>query len=150
MAEAIARVLSESGRRAVIIAAAGNFGDSSAVWPAALDGVEAVAGCTAYLTPSAWSCYGPHVRFSTVAEGIRAGYVPGRESPVFGSPPHYFERDPWVVWSGTSFAAPQIAGAVARISFEQGLEARAAVDRLDEFGKSIMGFGKAVRILQGL
>jgi hypothetical protein len=150
MADAIATVQRESGGRTVIIAAAGNYGDAFPVWPAALPGVEAVAGLTAYLVPSAWSSYGPHVRFSTVGEGIRSTYVPGTESPVFDPSPDHFGPDPWAMWSGTSFAAPQIAGAVARISYEEGTEPRAAVDKLDEYGRPVGGFGKAMRILQGI
>ena len=120
------------------------------MWPAALPGVEAVAGLTAYLTPSAWSSYGPDVRFSTVGEGIRSTFVTGTESPVFDPSPDVFGDDAWAMWSGTSFAAPQIAGAVARISYEEGLAPRAAVDKLDAYGKPIAGFGKAMRVLKGL
>jgi hypothetical protein len=148
-ADAVATVVRESGGRTVIVAAAGNYGDRSKVWPAALDGVEAVGGLTAYLTPSTWSSYGD-VRFSTVGEGIRSTYVTGVESPVFDPAPDEFGPDAWAIWSGTSFAAPQIAGAVARISYEEGMEPRAAVDKLDAYGKEIPGFGKAMRILQGL
>jgi thermitase len=149
-AEAVETVRRESGGATVIVAAAGNFGDRTRVWPAALPGVEAVAGLTAYLTPTAWSSYGPDVRFSTVGEGIRSTYVPGTESPVFDPAPDVFGDNAWAMWSGTSFAAPQVAGAVARISYEEGREPRAAVDRLDEYGKPIDGFGKAMRILRGL
>ncbi|GGL04064.1 S8 family peptidase [Mangrovihabitans endophyticus] len=149
-AEAIAAVQRESAGATVIIAAAGNNGDRAPVWPAALPGVEAVAGLTAYLTPSAWSSYGPDVRFSTVGEGIRSLFVTGVESPVFDPVPDVFGPDAWAMWSGTSFAAPQIAGAVARICYEEDREPRAAVDRLDEFGKPIEGFGKAMRVLRGL
>jgi len=149
-AEAVATVRRESGGATVIVAAAGNYGDDTRVWPAALPGVEAVAGLTAYLSPSAWSSYGPDVRFATVGEGIRSTFVPGVESPVFDPDPDVFGENPWAMWSGTSFAAPQIAGAVARISYEEGLEPRAAVDKLDEYGKPIDGFGKAMRVLRGL
>ena len=104
---------------------------------------------TAYLTPAAWSNYGD-VQFSTVAEGIHSTYVKGTESPVFDPAPDEFPADAWAVWSGTSFAAPQIAGAVARISYEEGIDARAAVEKLADYGKEIVGFGKAMRILKGI
>jgi subtilisin family serine protease len=149
-AEAIATVLGESGNQTVIVAAAGNYGDHTKVWPAALPGVESVAGLTNNLMPSTWSNFGAGIRFSTVAEGIRSTYVPGAESPVFDTAPDEFGAGAWAVWSGTSFAAPQVAGAVARISYEEGMAPRAAADKLDAFGKPIDGFGKAMRILQGL
>ena len=85
-----------------------------------------------------------------MAEGIRSTYVPGVESPIFDLAPDTFGADAWALWSGTSFAAPQIAGAVARISYEEGVAPRAAVDKLDQYGKGVDGFGKAMRILQGL
>jgi thermitase len=149
IAEALATVRRDSAGATVVVAAAGNYGDRSTVWPAAFDGVEAVAGLTAYLTPAPWSSYGD-VRFSTVAEGIRSTYVSGTESPVFDPQPDEFGADAWALWSGTSFAAPQIAGAVARMSYEEGIEPRAAVDKLDAYGKEIVGYGKAMRILQGI
>jgi subtilisin family serine protease len=153
-AAAVATVLADTGSATVIVASAGNFGDASTVFPAALPGVHAVAGLTAHLAPAAWSCYGDGIDFSTVAEGIRSNYVTGRESPVFDPSPDSFPQIgndvPWAMWSGTSFAAPQIAGAVARISYEEGLAPRAAVEKLAEYGKEIAGFGRAMRILKGI
>jgi hypothetical protein len=52
------------------------------------------------------------------------------------------------VWTGTSFAAPQIAGAVARLC-QDGLEPRAALDELLRRGRPIKDFGAAVEILPG-
>ena len=128
----------------------GAFGEAGAVFPGAIDGVHAVAGLTAFMTPADWSSSGDHVRFSTVGEGIRSTYVPGTESPVFDPQPDTFGDDPWAMWSGTSFAAPQIAGAVARISYEQGITPAEAVAKLYEYGRPIGGFGRAMRILQGI
>ena len=154
IADAVATVQAESGGETVIVAAAGNFGDRSVVYPAALPGVEAVAGLTAHLTPAGWSSYGDAVAFSTVAEGVRSTYVSGRESPVFDPAPDTFpiagSDEPWALWTGTSFAAPQIAGAVARISYVEGIAPREAVRKLAEYGKPINGFGKAMRILKGI
>jgi subtilisin family serine protease len=149
-AAAVATVLAESGGATVIVAAAGNLGDESAVFPAALPGVQAVAGLTAHLAPAEWSCYGADIAFSTVAEGIRSTYVTGTESPVFDPAPDEFDGDAWAVWSGTSFAAPQIAGAVARISYDENIGVRAAMDKLAAYGKPIAGYGKAMRILKGI
>lgn len=150
MAAAVATVMQESDGQTVIVAAAGNFGDESDVWPACLPDVVAVGGLTSSLDPTDWSSRGAHVRLSTVGEGIRSTYVPGTESPVFDPQPDQFGPDPWALWSGTSFSAPQIAGAVARISYESGVEPRAAVEILEEYGEPVKGFGKAMRILQGL
>jgi hypothetical protein len=150
MATAVWDIRRKSGDDVVIVAAAGNYGDKSRCWPAALDGVEAVAGLTAQLAPASWSSCGEHIRFSTVAEGIRSTFVTGRESPVFDPEPEEFPQDAWALWSGTSFATPQIAGAVARICHELTLNPRQAVDKLHERGRPIAGFGKAMRILEGI
>jgi len=151
MQAAVQTVKEESGGATVIVAAAGNYGDESKVYPAALEGVEAVAGLTAYLTATNWSSFGPDVRFSAVGEGIHSVFPQGVESPVFDPEPDTFGPNAAAIWSGTSFAAPQIAGAIARIVAEQpGTTARDAVDLLDERGKAIAGFGKAMRILQGI
>jgi hypothetical protein len=150
MATAVADVRRQSNGDVVIVAAAGNFGDRFPCWPAGLDGVEAVAGLTAHLTPARWSSHGDHIRFSTVAEGIRSTFVTGLEAPVFDREPEEFPEDAWALWSGTSFAAPQIAGAVARICQEVGLSPREAVDKLHERGRPITRFGRAMRILEGI
>jgi subtilisin family serine protease len=155
MQDAIATVHREAGKdekgrnKKVIVAAAGNYAAAGPVWPASIEGVEAVAGLTAYLTPAAWSSFGK-VRFSTVAEGIHSVFPAGTESPLFDPQPDTFGPNAGAIWSGTSFAAPQIAGAIARIVAEQDIEPRDAVDLLDARGKEIPGFGKAMRILQGL
>jgi hypothetical protein len=149
MTAAIRQIHDETGGEAVIVAAAGNFGDSAPCWPAALDGVEAVAGLTAQLTPAPWSSYGPAVAFSAVAEGIRSTFPTGNESPVFDAEPESFGPDAWALWSGTSFAAPQVAGAIARICQEHGCAPRKAVELLADRGKDIAGYGKAMRILEG-
>jgi subtilisin family serine protease len=149
-AAAVATVLSRPETAPVIIAAAGNYGDQSTVYPAALPGVHAVAGLTAFLTPAPWSSYGSDVAFSAVAEGIRSTYVQGTESPVFDPSPDVFSGPAWAVWSGTSFAAPQVAGAIARISQEENISVRDGAQRLADFGKEIPGYGKAMRILKGI
>jgi hypothetical protein len=150
MAAALADIRRRSGDKVVIVAAAGNFGDHFPCWPAGLDGVEAVAGLTADLAPARWSSHGNHVRFSTVAEGIRSTFVTGREAPVFDREPEEFPQDAWALWSGTSFAAPQIAGAVVRICQEIGMSPRQAVDKLHERGKPISCYGRGMQILEGV
>jgi subtilisin family serine protease len=152
MQQAVDTVRTESGGATVIVAAAGNYGDASTVFPAALTGVEAVAGLTAELGPNDWSSQGTHVRFSTVGEGIHSVYPQGVESPVFDPEPDTFGPNAAALWSGTSFAAPQIAGAIARIASELGMSPREAVDELDNRGLDLRidGYGKAMLILQGI
>jgi hypothetical protein len=152
LAAAVRSIKEQYGDEVVIVAAAGNYGDWAPCWPAALDGVEAVAGLTADLEATRWSSRGSHVRFSTVAEGIRSTFVTGKESPDFDKDPEVFAADAWALWTGTSFAAPQIAGAVARICHELTITPRQAVDKLHERAAPVAtnGFGRAMLILGGL
>jgi subtilisin family serine protease len=150
LAAAAQYITQDSGGAVVMVAAAGNFGDDAPCWPAALPGVEAVAGLKADLTPAQWSSHGD-VQFSTVAEGIRSTFVTGLESPVFDREPEEFGNDSWALWSGTSFAAPQIAGAIVRICRETpGTTPRQAVALLASGGQPISGFGSAMQILEGV
>ncbi len=115
-------LLSEGGHDDVLlIAAAGNFGDSRPCWPAAFRRVVAVAALTAHLEPAEWSSHGHWVDVCTVGEGLVSTYVRGKESPALSPAGLGVDEwplddpDPWAVWSGTSFCAPQLAGAVARL-----------------------------------
>ena len=53
------------------------------------------------------------VTCSAVGEGIVSTFVKGQEDPQFGGSDVY-PQDSWAVWSGTSFAAPQIAALIAK------------------------------------
>jgi subtilisin family serine protease len=149
--EIIAELEAQNGREVLIVAAAGNFADTHQCWPAAFPapGVVAVAGLRADLTPSDWSSRGPWVDCSTIGEGILSPYVQGQESWEVDPRPDTFPRDAWAVWTGTSFAAPQIAGAVARLCQEHHSAPRAALQELLRRGRPINEFGIAVEILPG-
>jgi hypothetical protein len=149
--EIIAELEAQSGREVLVVAAAGNFADTHECWPAAFPSpaVIAVAGLRADLTPSDWSSRGPWVDCSTIAEGILSPYVQGQESWEIDPRPDSFPRDAWAVWTGTSFAAPQIAGAVARLCQEDRLAPRAALQELLRRGQPVTDFGMAVEILPG-
>jgi hypothetical protein len=135
----------------VMIAAAGNYGTTTKVWPAAFPRVTAVAGLTAGLTPADWSSRGDWVAMSTVGEGIGSTYVKGQESALVDPNPDTFGFNAWAIWSGTSFAAPQVAGAVARMCLEDPqLTPADAVQLLAQAGVPIPDFGQAVEILPGL
>ena len=130
--EAVADILNRDEPPA-IVASAGNYGTTEKVYPAALDGVVSVAGLQAVQDPQSttppdgadWSTHGDWVVCSTVGEGIVSTFVKGQEDPVFGDNdvyPHNGQGDSWAVWTGTSFAAPQIAGLISATCREQGLK----------------------------
>ncbi|MFN2494390.1 MAG: S8 family serine peptidase [Pseudonocardiaceae bacterium] len=145
--EIIDDIAAETGREVLVVAAAGNFGRARPCWPAAFCNVVAVAGLTQGLAPAAWSSRGPWVDCSTLAEGVWSTYVPGKESPIVDPDPEVFGLDAWALWTGTSFAAPQVAGAVAKIAQEEGLPPRQALKKLLAGQPEISGYGRAVRIL---
>jgi subtilisin family serine protease len=149
--EIIAELEARDGPEVLVMAAAGNFADTRECWPAAFPfpAVVAVAGLRADLTPSEWSSRGPWVDCSTIGEGILSPYVQGQESWEIDPRPDHFPRDAWAVWTGTSFAAPQVAGAVARLCQEDQLQPRAAMEELLRRGRPTPDFGVALEILPG-
>jgi subtilisin family serine protease len=92
------RAVSELTARSVVVAAAGNAGSGRPFWPAALPTVIAVGALDATGTgPAEFSNHGPWVDEWAVGEDVSGAFVAG-----------CFAR-----WSGTSFAAPAVAGAIA-------------------------------------
>jgi subtilisin family serine protease len=51
------------------------------------------------------------------------------------------------LWSGTSFAAPQVAGAIAKIATDDGVTPTEAKRRLLEGAREVPLYGKQVEIL---
>ena len=108
--------------------------------------MTAVAGltqgcCPRVVEPRAW------VDFSTIGEGVRSTYVPGKESPTVDTDFEEFPKDAWALWSGTSFAAPQVAGAIAKIAIEDRVTPTEAKRRLLTDASDIPLYGKKVEIL---
>jgi Subtilase family len=136
-----------TGRDVVIVAAAGNYGHDRPCWPAAFDAVTGVAALTQDLAPADWSTRGSWVDCSTIGEGVRSTYVEGTESPLIDPEPDAFGPDPWALSSGTSFAAPQIAAAIALIAREEGVNVGEARRRLLDGLPTTPGYGAPIEIL---
>jgi hypothetical protein len=140
----------ETGREVLIVAAAGNFADMRPCWPAAFRRVISVAGLAPDMRPAPWSTHGYWVTCSTIGQGVRSTYVEGRESPLLNAVPYDFGPNAWGAWSGTSFAAPQITGALARLHEEERYPLRVALSRLLAAGEPTPDSGRAVKILPGI
>ncbi|KQR16993.1 S8/S53 family peptidase [Cellulomonas sp. Leaf334] len=134
----------------VVVAAAGNYGDTAPVWPAAFRRVVSVAALASDLRATPWSSHGFWVDCSTVGEGIQSTFVEGTESYEFTGEPDTFGPNAFAHWSGTSFAAPQVTGAIARAMHEHGLGPREAFRWLMARGRAIPDFGQALSILPGV
>jgi subtilisin family serine protease len=149
--EVIGEIESREQREVVIVAAAGNDAGTRPCWPAAFRRVVAVAAVDADLRPASWSSRGWWVDLATVGQGIRSTYVQGQESYDLDPEPDTFGPDAWVAWSGTSFAAPQITGAIARLmQFHSGMSPRQALVALHAAGRPRPDFGRVLRLLPGL
>jgi hypothetical protein len=137
----------KSDHEVLVVAAAGNFGHNRECYPAAFPTVTAVAALTQDLSPAIWSTRGPWVDVSTIGEGVRSTFVPGTESEVADPGLEEFPDNAWALWTGTSFAAPQVAAAIAKIALDDGVSLSEAKHRLLEDGHECPFYGKRVEIL---
>lgn len=147
--DVVREIEDERGWQSVLVSSAGNYGDDTPTWPAAFGRVVAVGGLTADLRPTTWSSHGSWVDVSTVGECVLSTFVQGRQNPAFSADPQEFGPDAFAHWVGTSFAAPQVSGAIARTMHELGVEGPRAVHALLATGKPVAGFGRALQILPG-
>jgi Subtilase family len=136
----------------VIVASAGNMGLDVPMYPAAMDGVTGVAALNPDgLTLAPWSNYGDWVDCSSVGVGITStfveGYEPHTENGVVVT--EYFGLNSWALWSGTSFSAPQIAGAVAQLCQLNNITPQDALTELFNGRQNLPGRGYVVTILPG-
>jgi thermitase len=137
----------------LIVASAGNNGDTERMYPAGFDTVIAVGALTKDLQPAPFSNRGPWLLCSTIGVGVVSTFVEGTEPPEEDPnvADYSFPANAWAVWSGTSFSAPQISGAVARLMQENPALAtpRAALDALLAGQPQLQGFGRILRLLPG-
>jgi hypothetical protein len=136
----------ETELEALVVAAAGNDGDSRPVWPAACRGVVAVGALTQELQGAPWSSRGIWVDCSVIGEGVLTTYVEGSEDPAFGEPADTFGPDAFALVYGTSFAAPQVSGRVARIATEEGIGLRDALGRMLADAPRVPDYGRVLAI----
>jgi hypothetical protein len=136
----------------LVVAAAGNSGSFALQYPAAFKRVVAVGATTADWAPAAYSSRGYWVDVSTRGTGVAAPFTQGTVQLVDdqGNPtaPASFDgRDPIAALTGTSFAAPQVAGRLAHLR-DAGLGATDALRALTASGTPEPDFGSIVRLLE--
>ncbi|TDC51646.1 hypothetical protein E1212_11670 [Jiangella ureilytica] len=109
----------------VIVAPAGNHGTDMPFWPAAYSWVTAVGSLTRggdYRAP--WSNFGYWVDAYTPGESTVIPYPNGRYTYVDQTSARFSNGH--ALWSGTSFAAPVVAGLIARRMIEREVSAPVA------------------------
>jgi Subtilase family len=124
----------------VVVAAAGNFGSPQPFWPAAFDEVIGVGAVDGW-GPAPFTNYGPWV--DACAPGVKvlstffdesAQPLAGVDLPpatgAAGDPPVEVTFPGYARWSGTSFAAPKVAGAIVAAASVWRVSATEAADRL--------------------
>jgi Subtilase family len=133
----------------VVVASAGNDGTCRPTYPAALPGVVAV-GAIGPHGPAPFSNFGPWVRACAPGVDLVSTFFAGWNgdaSIVSGADPDDFSG--WACWSGTSFAAPVVVGALAREMAVSGIGATDAVTRLIDHPAllRIPGLGTVLNVL---
>ncbi len=172
---ATANSLIELARRSpdlVIVAPAGNDGQPGEVWPAAFDNVVSVAALDKSGEKGAsFSNFGSWVTASAVGEDVLSSFLvwDGQLEPTIHqndhgdaldgdsrSPAPARRFDGWATWSGTSFATPRVAAAIAvelggssdrptTMGLGLGTRKESAVEAVLGKGRSIAGFGRSVQ-----
>ncbi|GAB3966781.1 S8/S53 family peptidase [Actinoallomurus acanthiterrae] len=131
----VARAVAALARRSVVVACAGNHASDRPFWPAALKHVIAVAALDG-AERAAFSDYGWWVDACAPGVDVHSCFVrfDGPRPRVRGIDPDDFTG--YATWSGTSFATPAVAGAIAGLAAAEDLPAAAAADRvLDPVGR---------------
>jgi len=113
----------------VVVASAGNDGDCHPTYPAALPGVVSV-GAIGPDGPAEFTNYGPWVRCCAPGVDIVSTFFnfDGAEPPNAAGDPDAFSG--WACWSGTSFSAPAVIGALIREQLLTPCTPQQAVERL--------------------
>ncbi|TDD90477.1 peptidase S8 and S53 subtilisin kexin sedolisin [Actinomadura darangshiensis] len=130
----LSRAVAALGRRTVIVACAGNAATDRPFWPAAMKPVVGVAALDG--PDRAWfSNYGWWVDACAQGVGLASTFVrfDGSRPVEDGTDPDRF--DGFATWSGTSFAAPVVAGRIAALAAEEDIDPCAAADRVLDPGR---------------
>jgi len=130
----------------LVIAAAGNYGSTKPVWPAACSGVVAVGALTQSMLPAPWSSHGHWVDCSVIGDGVLSVYVEGKEDPFYDTAADSYGKDSWALHFGTSFAAPQVAGRVAQVAVTDKVGLHDALGRVLTGARRIPDLGRTLAI----
>lgn len=136
----IADALRELPDDVVVVAAAGNFGDTRRFWPAASSRVIAVGAVEdlPHPSPAPFTGRGGWVDAYAPGVSIVGPFCFHRESGTLGNacrPAQHF--DGWARGTGTSLAAAVVTGRIAQLAIASGIDPADAADRLLQDGPLI-------------
>jgi Subtilase family len=120
LAEAVSKLQKNN---TVVVASAGNDATCRPSYPAAFPGVVSV-GALGPSGPAHFTNYGPWVRACAPGVDVVSTFFHWEPGPDDG------DLKDWVRWSGTSFAAPAVVGALARAMGDGTFAAGEAVERV--------------------
>ena len=141
----VSKALRRLGRDTVVVASAGNAGGDEPYYPAAGDDVVAVASTdTGATARAAWSNHGPWVDACAVGEHVTSAFVvwDGDLQETVGVEAECFQG--FAAWSGTSFAAPVVAGRIAAYAADKGVTAPEAWDALQADAPDLPEIGRFI------
>ncbi|GAA2105703.1 S8/S53 family peptidase [Actinomadura alba] len=149
LAQAVGRLRARNG--AVVVACAGNAASDRPFWPAALKWVIAVAALDgderAWFSNHGWwvDACAPGARIASCFVRFDGPREPARQR-IGGVDPDRFQG--YATWSGTSFAAPAVAAAIARLAAAGNLTAAVAASRLLDPAAAVTlpGLGVIIRV----
>jgi len=125
--EAFRRKVLREHPEVVIVAAAGNQGTGRPFWPAAYGWTTAVGALTdGGGSRTGWTNVGHWVDVYASGENVVVPFPNGTYEYLDGSSAEFTGGH--ALWSGTSFAAPVVAGMIARRMIERGVDAPTARD----------------------
>ncbi|MEA2686655.1 MAG: hypothetical protein QOE93_1850, partial [Actinomycetota bacterium] len=147
LAAAIRRFQAKGG---VVVSSAGNDSTCAPTFPAALPGVVSV-GAVGPAGPALFTNYGPWVRACAPGVDLTSMFFngftgPGGVTPEGTDPDDFFG---WCRWSGTSFSAPVVVGALARMMMWRECTAAEAVTRVIDAPElmRLPGLGTVVNVI---
>lgn len=140
---AVWRRIEKEERDIVVVSAAGNDGVDKRFWPAATKTAIGVGAVDADGQRADFSNYGTWVDVWAEGCDIESAFADGRYKPADGSADRTFTGI--CQWSGTSFATPLVAAAIAARMSRDGLTARQARLRVLADAADVPGVGKVVR-----
>ncbi len=129
----IERALQRLSPKTVVVAAAGNQGESRPHWPAASKRAIAVAAVEGGTGHEGWgladySTRGPWIDACAPGTKIHGAFVEFDETPADPATGRTFKGGAY--WTGTSFATPAVTAAILALAARDGIPAKEAAYRL--------------------